>query len=392
MAQTFKYGSLKHFETLTLLCVIAVSLSACSKSFEPIESKTQDLSSTLGTGTEVIDPPSSPSASPTPAPSATPVASPSPRPSATPNPTATPVPQPTATPSQDIPANQVFNVGGSALNPSNANVYTTGLDGDETNHLTSSVASAASGWNVKSSALSLNHSSAFIEFTVNFTDAGTYLVVPKYYATTAAARKFAFYYDGVLTRSGDVPTHPATLNGVSVGGPASLITVTKGTHKLRYETQSNATFVIEEFLLVYPGQALPLFGKTHELSRGVVANLEVDALTSLYRASITGSTQAKKSMDCPWTYCFIEYTVNAPVAGTYNLNLKYSVYASEGNNAGLDIYIDDGKQGTLNIAGAGTSDAFAMTLPQGVHRIRIQINTKVSTNPFTISGVQITSP
>jgi endoglucanase len=87
---------------------------------------------------------------------------------------------------------------------------------------------------------------------------------------------------------------------------------------------------------------------------------------------------------------YVQYTVNAPSAGTYGLQAYYSNNA----NAGANLLVNGGLQSALNLPSTGNWSTFAMssaatiTLPAG--NSVIEVAAQSTFNPYNLAGLAIT--
>lgn len=109
---------------------------------------------------------------------------------------------------------------------------------------------------------------------------------------------------------------------------------------------------------------------------------------------MSGFTGEANGIAFNWGYMhvpgsYVELLINVPTAGTYNLKVLYAIL---GSNT-VSIKLDSVNQGSLNLYGTGSYSTYTntvalpVTLPAGLHALRVTATTSESIN---IGGISLT--
>jgi hypothetical protein len=162
---------------------------------------------------------------------------------------------------------------------------------------------------------------AHVQFDLNVADAGPFLV-----SLTGASwlrgATVAVVLDGSL--AAHVELTPDDARGVMRDASATLLQIPPGTHVLRLESAQPVQFGIPVLHVTGIGQPLPAFAATTPLDSEGTTELPLFAISDVYRFTVITAADGRRVWAHPHNRAFIDYDLEVPRAGTYELEVEYS--------------------------------------------------------------------
>lgn len=209
---------------------------------------------------------------------------------------------------------------------------------------------------------------AFLEYTVRVDKAATYAI--SVYARAEKAGGVAeVFVNGAKRGALGFPVSSDFPRGHSVMADLAV-----GVSKIRVAfTASSAPVDVWRIHLNFGGAMLPNAGKVHCLSTSAPVALAPDSPSDFFR---TAYDPKQRDWPCLKSFCGLEYLVEAPKDGRYEITMKYSA----GGCTGVEFVVAGKSWAVVKFdPGARVTPPKTIELPSGISRLELR-------NPNYING------